>query len=321
MACNDQFRHVCLKDLEDYIKRDEYFSDFSDEEKAIIRKNLGLTASGESDYNPTIFSMTHKEMTEFLQDHKKLNVGYIYKITDFQTIYKEGDQVCGLDHIPSKVYWMYLRAVGESTFDSRVFLVDPDGKVNSCSKWIVEYDITRHEVSPGIYDKGQITYLKDQYGNEAYFDFKNRKVLKTVEELKSFPRSYDEDTYFYTFDNDGEDGTEHGWSNNHLSSDCSRNIFLNDTFSVYLEPHCHDNVFTKGCINSRFGSYTFKNIFINAVNNCSGTVSNAIIGSGTETDPFKRIDDFSTKYAITQLDEDTETFQVKMYGKQDTGNS
>jgi len=66
MACNDQFRHVCLKDLEDYIKRDEYFSDFSDEEKAIIRKNLGLTASGESDYNPTIFSMTHKEMTEFL---------------------------------------------------------------------------------------------------------------------------------------------------------------------------------------------------------------------------------------------------------------
>ena len=40
MACNNQFRHVCLKDLENYIKRDEYFSDFSDEEKAELTELL-----------------------------------------------------------------------------------------------------------------------------------------------------------------------------------------------------------------------------------------------------------------------------------------
>ena len=43
MACNNQFRHVCLKDLENYIKRDEYFSDFSDEEKAISFEIVGAS--------------------------------------------------------------------------------------------------------------------------------------------------------------------------------------------------------------------------------------------------------------------------------------
>jgi hypothetical protein len=36
MNCNNEFRHVCIKDLEDYVKRDKYFSDYTDEEIRVI---------------------------------------------------------------------------------------------------------------------------------------------------------------------------------------------------------------------------------------------------------------------------------------------
>ena len=32
MACTDKFKHVCFGDLEEYLRRDSYFSDFSKDE-------------------------------------------------------------------------------------------------------------------------------------------------------------------------------------------------------------------------------------------------------------------------------------------------
>ena len=78
MACNNQFRHVCLKDLENYIKRDEYFSDFSDEEKAIIKKNLGITTSGEfSEYDPIVHLLTYDTVLQLKESEELKNVGKI----------------------------------------------------------------------------------------------------------------------------------------------------------------------------------------------------------------------------------------------------
>ena len=80
MACNNQFRYVCLKDLENYIKRDEYFSDFSDEEKAIIKKNLGITTSGEfSEYDPIVHLLTYDTVLQ-LKESEELKVGHVYVI-------------------------------------------------------------------------------------------------------------------------------------------------------------------------------------------------------------------------------------------------
>ena len=44
MECNE-YRHVCLKDLENYFKKDQYFGDLSEEEIKLIQKNLGINAS------------------------------------------------------------------------------------------------------------------------------------------------------------------------------------------------------------------------------------------------------------------------------------
>lgn len=311
MACNNQFRHVCLKDLENYIKRDEYFSDFSDEEKAIIKKNLGITTSGEfSEYDPIVHLLTYDTVLQ-LKESEELKVGHVYVIQDFQTIYSDGSN--GV--MKGKTYWLFLHPTSNTTFDPRVGIFCPEDSNNNCSKWTVEYDIARSEVATGEYNKGTITYLKDQNNNEAFYDFKNIKFKKTLDELKDFPKTYTKDTYFYTFDNDGLDGSEHGWKNNRLGKGAIRNIFLNDTENTSIESDCHDNVFTGGCINSRFGYGTFKNIFKDTVYNCIGVLNNAKVGHETNGFNYKRIDDFSDKYAITYLDKDTETFQVKMYGK------
>ena len=311
MACNNQFRHVCLKDLENYIKRDEYFSDFSDEEKAIIKKNLGITTSGEfSEYDPIVHLLTYDTVLQ-LKEFEELKVGHVYVIQDFQTIYSDGSD--GV--MKGKTYWLFLHPTSRSTFDPRVGIFCPEDSNDNCSKWTVEYDIARSEVATGEYNKGTITYLKDQNNNEAFYDFKNIKFKKTLDELKDFPKTYTKDTYFYTFDNDGLDGSEHGWKNNRLGKGAIRNIFLNDTENTSIESDCHDNVFAGGCINSRFGYGTFKNIFKDTVYNCIGVLNNAKVGHETNGFNYKRIDDFSDKYAITYLDKDTETFQVKMYGK------
>ena len=311
MACNNQFRHVCLKDLENYIKRDEYFSDFSDEEKAIIKKNLGITTSGEfSEYDPIVHLLTYDTVLQ-LKESEELKVGHVYVIQDFQTIYSDGSD--GV--MKGKTYWLFLHPTSRSTFDPRVGIFCPEDSNNNCSKWTVEYDIARSEVAAGEYNKGTITYLKDQNNNEAFYDFKNIKFKKTLDELRGFPKTYTKDTYFYTFDNDGLDGSEHGWKNNRLGKGAIRNIFLNDTENTSIESDCHDNVFARGCINSRFGYGTFKNIFKDTVYNCIGVLNNAKVGHETNGFNYKRIDDFSDKYAITYLDKDTETFQVKMYGK------
>ena len=311
MACNNQFRHVCLKDLENYIKRDEYFSDFSDEEKAIIKKNLGITTSGEfSEYDPIVHLLTYDTVLQ-LKESEELKVGHVYVIQDFQTIYSDGSD--GV--MKGKTYWLFLHPTSNTTFDPRVGIFCPEDSNNNCSKWTVEYDIATSEVATGEYNKGTITYLKDQNNNEAFYDFKNIKFKKTLDELKNFPKTYTKDTYFYTFDNDGLDGSEHGWKNNRLGKGAIRNIFLNDTENTSIESDCHDNVFAGGCINSRFGYGTFKNIFKDTVYNCIGVLNNAKVGHETNGFNYKRIDDFSDKYAITYLDKDTETFQVKMYGK------
>ena len=311
MACDNQFRHVCLKDLENYIKRDEYFSDFSDEEKAIIKKNLGINTSGESsEYDPIVHLLTYDTVLQ-LKESEELKVGHVYVIQDFQTIYSDGSD--GV--MKGKTYWLFLHPTSRATFDPRVGIFCPEDSNNNCSKWTVEYDITRSEVVTGEYNKGTITYLKDQNNNEAFYDFKNIKFKKTLDELKDFPKTYTKDTYFYTFDNDGLDGSEYGWKNNRLGKGAIRNIFLNDTENTSIESDCHDNVFAGGCINSRFGYGTFKNIFKDTVYNCIGVLNNAKVGHETNGFNYKRIDDFSDKYAITYLDKDTETFQVKMYGK------
>lgn len=243
MSCSNQFRHVCLKDLENYIRRDTYFSDFSEEEIAQIQKNLGIVVNnGIDEYNHILITGTYNQIIQ-QQQLGNLKIGYVYIITDFRSIYLNDDNVvCGTEaFIPSQEYWVFLTPISTNMFDKRVSLFQPKA-ISNCQNWIVEYDITKNSCAQS---KGTIIYLKDTNGNYAYYDFKNIKFKKTLADLNKGPISFTNDTYLYTFDNNGVDASELNCKNNHLESGAYNNVFLGTTKNVILDSDCHDNIFLK----------------------------------------------------------------------------
>lgn len=308
MACNNEYRHVCLKDLENYIKRDPYFSDFSDAEIKLIQKNLGIvTGDG---YNPTLVLGDYEYIYQQLLS-ASLKVGYVYVIKDFQSIYQDIDGVvCGTnDHIPSQTYWLYLYPNGANSFDSRVRLQQPVG-TDECDKWTVEYDITPQVLKDGITSKGTITFLKDENNNYAYYDFKNIRFKKTLKELNKGATTYEGDAYLYTFDNGGTDASTK-CRNNHLEKGAFRNVFLGDTQNVTLAADCHDNLFFKECENCVFTYGTYGNFFKDNVKRCDGAVHEKELDSITAANYPKHFDILDDREVMVYLDSATQTYQIK----------
>lgn len=309
MACNNEYRHVCLKDLENYIKRDPYFSDFSEDEIKMIQKNLGITTS--DGYNPTLVLGDYQTIYNQAKTGS-LKIGYVYVIQDFQSIYLDVDgAVCGTnDNIPSQTYWLILNPNSTTSFDSRVKLQQLAG-TGECEKWVVEYDITPQTFADGTTSKGTITFLKDENNNYAYYDFKNIKFKKTLAELNKGATSYDKASYLYTFDNGGADASRTKCKNNHLEKGAIRNVFLGDTQNVTLAADCHDNIFFQGCENCTFNYGTYGNFFKDDVKRCDGTVHEKELDSVTSSNYPKHFDVLDDKEVMVYLDAQTQTYQIK----------
>ena len=312
MACNnDQFRHVCLKDLENYIKRDKYFSDFTKDELALIQKNLGYLTSDDLDkYTPQVIKGKYSEI-QALAAFSSLKIGYIYVITDFRTLYLDEDnKICGFDdHIPSAEYWLFLTPNSTNTFDSRVRLCQPTD-MERCTKWTVEYDITPKQLKNGITTRGSITYLKDAKNNYAYYDFKNIRFKKTLEELNKGATTFTEDQYLYTFDDGGIDTSETICTNNHLEQGAYRNVFLGYTCNTNLGADCHDNIFFGDCIDCSFGHGTCNSYFTKEAIQCSGIVTDKTVSSLISEDFPKQFIIIADKQIVTYVDPQTQAFQT-----------
>lgn len=310
MSCDNQFRHVCLKDLDNYIKRDTYFSDFSKEEIKQIQENLGIVTKDDwnTDYNPTILSGTYEQIHN-QQILGNLKPGFIYVITNYRTIYYDCDNViCGTDdNQPSQEYWIFLKPISTNMFDKRVSLFQQAG-TSMCSKWIVEYDININDTPKST---GKITYLKDQNNNSAYYDFKNLKFKKKLAELNKGPLSFSTDTYLYTFDNGGEDMSEYTCKNNHLNVNAYNNVFLGLTVNVKLDTDCHNNIFFKNAENSTFLFGTYNNYFKNNVSYCYGVVHDKELSELTSITSTKHFEQLGDRQIVTYIDSETLTNQIK----------
>lgn len=312
MSCDNQFRHVCFKDLQNYIERDKYFSDFTKDEIALIQKNLGIpTSTDEDSYNPTIIVGNYTEIQQ-QASVSNLKIGYTYIIKDFRSIYQDiNGKTCGLDdYIPSKEYRLFLTPASTSTFDKRVQLLSTDLSTDNVTTWTVEYDITPVMFADGTINRGTITFLKDNNNNYAYYDFKNIKFKKTLDELNKGATTYKEDTYLYTFDNNGTDASL-SCKNNHLEYGAYRNVFLGNTQNVTLAADCHDNIFFKNCENCVFDYGTYGNFFKDNVVRCHGTVHEKELDSITAMTCPKHFDVLNDKEVISYLDSETQTYQFK----------
>lgn len=311
MECNNDFRHVCYKDLKNYIERDKYFSDFTKEEIELIQKNLGIVNNQDQSYNPTVIIGTYDEIYN-QASISDLKIGYKYVIKDFRSIYSDEDgNICGTDNfMPSKEYTMFLTPSSTSTFDKRVQIVNGDLSIANPINWIVEYDIRKKIFSNGTTNKGTITYLKDTNNNSAYYDFKNIKFKKRLEDLNKGATTYNEDTYLYTFDNGGNDASNSICKNNHLEYGAYRNVFLGNTQNVTLSADCHDNIFFKNCENCNFDYGTYNNYFKDNVIRCSGSVHEKELDSITSNNYPKRFDILEDREVMVYLDPHTQTYQL-----------
>lgn len=313
MSCNDEFRHVCLKDLKHYFKKDDYFGDLSKDEIALIQKNLGITTttSDDKDYNPVVIVGTYEQILNQAQTNS-LKIGYVYVISDFRSIYLDKENnILGINNIPSEEYQIYLNPSSTGTFDKRVTLKSKSNSLSNSLKWEVEYDITQETFSNGSSSKGRITYLKDENNNSAYYDFKNIRFLKKLSELNKGAVSYNNDMYFYTFDDGNGNDSSSKCKNNHLEKGVIRTVFLGNAQNVYIDADAHDNIFFKNVENCHLGFGFYNNFVIDNMKNCNGSVHNCTLSEIISMSCPKKFDILNDKQVIAYLDSQTQTYQFK----------
>lgn len=301
------YRHVCFKDLENYFKKDEYFGDLSDLEKQQIRENLGI--QGSSDIKGQVVKGSY-DYIKGLVDTNVLTLGSLYIIDDFQTIYESGGEVLGTSDslYPSAIYNVVLTPTSDNTFDRRVGIIC-SSNLNS-TKWIVEYDFTQERVG-NVLNKGTILYLKDENNNYAYYDFKNVRFKRTQSELDKGPTTLTEG-YYYTFSRGKQDNSSNvNCKNNHLEKGCTNIVFLGTAQNNTFEADSHNITFFKLAENNKFYYGTRNDYFIDIVRQMKGAVHDRTLEEITAISCPKEFNVLMNTQVIVYLDPETKTFQVE----------
>lgn len=279
---NDKlYRHVLFKDLEDYLKKDNYLGGYTSTEQNWIRKNIGALSSKEAQaildrQISGVKTGTYKEISRLVKD-KQLIPGFVYIITDYQTIYQSnelnqyGQYITWGDEVnPSEIYNLILIACSDSEFLKNVTLLNESG---SSLSWDVTYDFQSYKLDDGYSTKGQIMYLQDQNNNRASYDFKNVKHKNG-----------------YTFEKDGKEGSEYYYDNDLIGA-----------YDVSFKQISHHN------------KIRGKNIIIESpINNLYGNVENLKINTSElllDDLTIKQILKLNDVYYLDYLDLETLTHQ------------
>lgn len=309
-------RYACLKDLSGYFKKSELFSGLTTLEQEEARRNLGIVDVQGEGGQTTPIEVTYATIWDKVR-RGTLITGTIYAITDFQTIYTSNTYnnagqyaSWGLTINPSQTWTLLVTAISENQLDRRITIA---GK-----QWEVEYDITQETLSDGTTTKGKITYLADDNGNIAFYDFKNIRWRYSAVDLRKAGVSTLIDLDLYTFSDivDGEviDSSElHNTKFNILGEGCYNNIFLGDTYYNILEPECRNNIFAKGAHDCIIKWNTSGNRFNEPVTYLTGSIYNKQFETGDtvlSTAISKTIHKVNEATIVSFLDPITYTYQV-----------
>lgn len=263
------YQHVLFKDLQQYLRRDQYLDGYDEREKAYIRRNLGLdnikasTQSTELSYN---------DLRLLIRD-KQLNPGSVYIINDFRTIYQSKEKIddkyvsYGKDIHPSDIYQIVSVAATEERLFPQVLILGHE-------LWEVKYDATQQILDDGQKTMGRIYYLSDENNNTASYDFKN-VLINTTDGLK------------YTFNKNGSENSQNCSNNNIIN--CNNVVFLDD---------CKNNVI-----------YGNNIVVKHKLCNFVGTLNNTSIEEEFDDDTIKQSVLFNGTYYIDYLDLETLTHQ------------
>lgn len=305
-------RHVCVSDLLNYLKKDEYLDGYTEAEQLQVRTNIG--AIGKDDISEIIGTLENLYISadydeiEALVKESKLKVGYRYAVQDFTTVYKT-DKV----YISPNQYTVILTAINQSQFDPRVILLS--NNYLDSYKWVVEFSF-ESELIDNIKTKGKITYLKDSNNNSAYYDFKSIKFSRTKEELAKLGIQINSPKIdLYTFNtSDFEEASQNfNIKNNQFENDCYNNVFIgNNSLNNIFKSGFKNNTFANICQNNIFGFNTQNNNFKDGIMYLQGSVSNKefIDLNYTNNVLSKQINKSNEGYVLSYFDLDTLTPQI-----------
>lgn len=313
-------RYVCWSDLNNYFKKADLLKGLTDLEKTELRRNIGIMEyTGEGGQSRPV-EITYASLHDLVR-RGALVVGARYIITDFKTIYSSN--VLGSDRKyiswgdlinPSSVYNLVVIANTNSTLDPRAVILEH-------LDWVVEYDITQITLQDGVKNRGKITYLKDENGNSAYYDFKNVKFRRTKEELLGTNLNLGTEKEFldlYTFsDLDNweviEVSTLDTTKYNEIKEDCWNNVFIGDTYNNLIESGCVNNTFLRGCHDTTIKWNSVNNLFNENVCYTSGSIYNKTIPVGDTTFSMsitKTIQKVYDRTLVSYLDPTTYAYQI-----------
>ena len=296
-------RIACLSDLNNYFKKQELLSGLTKLEQDQLRKNIGVTDyTGEGGQTvPT--EITYAALLTLIT-RSQLVTGARYIITDFRTIYSSnvinssGKKISwGSSINPSNILRLVVTALTTNQLDPRVVIEN--------STWLVEYDVTQKTLEDGVTTLGEITYLEDDKGNSAFYDFKNKKFRRN-------------DGDYYTFSDiiNGiitDSSTLFNTRFNRIRKGCDNNVFLGDTYYNIIEEDCQGNTFKKGCHDTVLGWSSVNNVFNENVCYMKGSLYNKtfLIGdTSLSTSISKTIHKVNEATIISFLDPITYSYQI-----------
>lgn len=309
-------RYACVSDLSNYFKKEDLLGGLTSTEQAQVRQNLGIIDySGEGGQDSPI-ELTYAQFWDKYNSEQMIT-GAIYLITDFQTIYSSnimnnaGQYITwGLTVNPSQVWKLYIKALSKSEIDRRITIA---GK-----SWEVEYDPIRRTLSDGVQTKGKITFLADDNGNIAFYDFKNIRFNWTKSMLNKAGINTNTDMALFTFSNI-ENGNVYDSSQfentkfNVLGNGCFNNVFIGDTYYNIIEPECSNNIFAKGMHDSIIKWNTVNNRFNEPVCYLTGSLYHKQFETGDtvlSTSISKTVHKVNEATIVSFLDPITYAYQV-----------
>ena len=313
-------RYVCTRDLLGYFAKKDLLGGLTELEKVKLRQNIGiLNYTGEGGQSIPV-EITYSALSNLIATNS-LIVGARYIITDFQTVYSSnvlnvsGKKITwGLNTNPSPITRILVIANTSNKLDQRINILTDEAK-----NWIVEYDVTSEILDDGVQTKGKITYLMNENGNSAYYDFKNIKFRRTQSELEGSNNPiltpYID---LYTF-SDITNGTVVENSNlfmtkyNTLEENCWNNVFIGDTYSNIIQSGCQGNTFLKGIHDSVLSWNSVNNLFNENVCYCTGSIYNKKILPGDSSLSMtitKTIHKVNEATIVSYLDPITYAYQI-----------
>lgn len=158
----------------------------------ILKYNYNALENIPDNYNEVV-PITYSDL-KMLRDGQELKSGTLYRITDFVTIINGTYDLSSIAGRTAYIHYarsanhpfdLIVLAINEYTLSEDAIAVQHDGDLyfdtSDLEKWEVKYTIDNNASVYAWADetngKGVITYLKGEFGNEAYYDFKNIQFL------------------------------------------------------------------------------------------------------------------------------------------------